>query len=385
MRTLLNSEDYRRRAQEVLPRGLFEYIDRGTEDESALGRLRDSLDAITLRPSVLTGNRDRLLLTNLFGCNAAAPLVIAPTALAGLVAYDGEAKLARAAARVGIPFCVSTQSITTIETIRHGAPDADLWFQLYVWRDRNLTAQLLDRVRECGCACLVLTADTAMAPNREYNQRNGFSIPYRPTARGIIDMAMHPAWLFGVMIRYLVTDGMPTYGHYPKAYRSAIARPSIEDAVRLESTLDWDDVRKLRDGWPGKLIVKGILSVADAEKAAAVGADGIVVSAHGGRNLDCLPAPATCLPSIVEAVGSRLTVMADSGVRRGSDVLKYLALGANAVMLGRVPLWGLAAAGQDGAEAILRLTIREMDTAMGFLGIDHPSSLPALLQMRSVH
>jgi hypothetical protein len=168
------------------------------------------------------------------------------------------------------------------------------------------------------------------------------------------------------MIRYLVTDGMPTYGHYPKAYRSAIARPSIEDAVRLESTLDWDDVRKLRDGWPGKLIVKGILSVADAEKAAAVGADGIVVSAHGGRNLDCLPAPATCLPSIVEAVGSRLTVMADSGVRRGSDVLKYLALGANAVMLGRVPLWGLAAAGQDGAEAILRLTIREMDTAWAF-------------------
>jgi isopentenyl diphosphate isomerase/L-lactate dehydrogenase-like FMN-dependent dehydrogenase len=370
MRALLNADDYRRRARSVLPRGLFEYIDRGTEDELALKRIRDSLDAVTLRPSVLTGHRARRLETNLFGKTAAAPLVVAPTALAGLVAHNGETKLARAAAAVGIPFCVSTQSVTTIETIRRGAPDAELWFQLYFWRDRDLTAQLLDRVRACDCECLVVTADTQMSPNREYNQRNGFSIPFKPSLASVVDAALHPRWLLGVMARYLVTEGMPTYGHYPKAYRSAVTRPSIAEAVRLENCLDWDDVRRLRDGWQGKLVIKGILSVEDAEIAAASGADGIVISAHGGRNLDCLPAPASVLPAITEAVGSGLAVLADSGVRRGTDVLKYLALGADAVQVGRLPLWGLAAGGEQGAEAVLRMIVREMDTAMGFLGVE---------------
>lgn len=372
---LLNAADYREKARRRLPRGLFEYIDRGTEDEQALTRLRGSLDAVTLRPSVLSGHASRDIGMTLFGKELPTPLVVAPTALAGLVAHDGELKLARAAESLGIPFCVSTQSVTTIEDIRRAAPDAALWFQLYVWRDRALTADLLKRVRANDCECLVVTADTQMSPNREYNQRNGFGIPFKPTVRNVADMAVHPGWLLGVMLRYMFAGGIPTYGHYPPEFRSAITRAGIADAVRLRTDLSWDDVKRLRDEWPGKLIVKGVLSVEDAELAAGVGADGIVVSAHGGRNLDCLPSPASCLPAIAEAVGDSMAVLADSGVRRGTDALKYLAMGAQGVMLGRLPLWGLAAGGEEGARAILSMMLREMDTAMGFLGVPDIAAL----------
>jgi isopentenyl diphosphate isomerase/L-lactate dehydrogenase-like FMN-dependent dehydrogenase len=380
MRMLLNADDYRGRARKFLPRGLFDYIDRGTEDEVALRRLRASLDEITLIPSVLTGHDKRDFATSLLGQHLAAPLIVAPTALAGLVAHDGETKLARAASRVGIPVCISTQSVTTVETIRRGAPDATLWFQLYVWRDRTLTAQLLERARANGCEILVVTADTPVSPNREYNKRNGFGIPFAPGLRSTIDLALHPRWLASVLARYLLSEGMPTYGHYPDAFRTAITRPGIADAVRLDHRLDWDDVRWLRQIWPGKLIIKGVLAVKDAENAAEIGCEAIVVSAHGGRNLDCLPAPAECLQAIADAVKGRLTVLADSGVRRGTDALKYLALGAEAVLLGRLPLWGLAAGGEAGAEAVLRMIVGEMDTAMALLGAERVSELRRVCQ-----
>ncbi|KJC40303.1 lactate dehydrogenase [Bradyrhizobium sp. LTSP885] len=380
MPMLLNADDYRSRARQMLPRGLFDYIDRGTEDETALSRLRASLDGITLMPAVLAGHSERDLDTTLLGARIAAPLAVAPTALAGLVAHDGETKLARAASRVGIPVCISTQSVTTIETIRRGAPDAKLWFQLYVWRDRDLTARLLERARNCGCDNLLVTADTPVSPNREYNQRNGFGIPFTPSLRSVADVARHPRWLLGVLMRYLLSEGIPTYGHYPAEFRTAITRPSVAEAVRLEHRLSWDDMRWLRDVWPGRLTIKGVLAVKDAETAAGVGADAIVVSAHGGRNLDCLPAPADCIPAIAAAVQGRLTVLADSGVRRGTDVLKYCALGADAVLVGRLPLWGLAVGGEQGAEAVLRMILREMDTAMAFLGVERVTELKTQLR-----
>lgn len=372
---LLNADDYRSRARKFLPRGLFEYIDRGTEDEVALQRLRASFDAITLTPSVLTGHDRRSFDTTLLGRRLAAPLVVAPTALAGLVAHDGETKLARAASRVGIPVCISTQSVTTVETIRRGAPDAMLWFQLYVWRDHTLTERLLERARACGIETLVVTADTPVSPNREYNKRNGFGIPFVPSLRNTCDVALHPRWFVSVLARYLLSEGMPTYGHYPEQFRTAITRPSIAEAVRIDHRLNWDDIGWLRGIWPGKLIVKGVLAAKDAETAAELGCEAIVVSAHGGRNLDCLPAPAECLGGIADAVKGRLTVLADSGVRRGTDVLKYLALGAEAILLGRLPLWGLAAGGEAGAEAVLRMIIAEMDAAMAFLGAERASEL----------
>jgi L-lactate dehydrogenase (cytochrome) len=371
----LNAHEARAMARRRLPRGLFEYIDRGTEDERALGELRTSLDAVRLAPSVLTGHVEADLGTQVFGQDLAAPLVVAPTALAGLVRYDGETKLARAAAAVGLPFCVSTQSITPIEAIRRGAPNALLWFQLYVWKDRSLTDRLLERVWDQDCPCLVITADTPISPNREYNIRNGFSMPFKATPRNVWDMALHPRWLLGVMGRYLVTEGMPTYGHYPETFRQSLTQPSVADATRLENRLTWEDVARLRDRWPGNLLVKGILTVEDARRAADLGMDGIVVSAHGGRNLDCLPPPATVLAPIAAAVGDRLTVLADSGVRRGTDVLKYLALGAQAAQLGRLPLWGLAQGGEEGATAVLQIILTEMRSAMALLGAADPTDL----------
>lgn len=371
----LNAEDFRRRARRILPRGLFEYIDRGTEDEHALVAIRRSLDRLTLTPSILTGETAVALGVEVLGRPCAAPLAIAPTALAGLVAHDGEVKLARAAGRLGLPFTLSTQSIASIERLRAGAPDTDIWFQLYVWRDRELTRALLQRIRAAGCTTLVLTVDTQRAPKREYNQRNGFGLPFRPGLRNIADALAHPAWSAGVIGRYLLRGGLPVHGHYPARLRSSVTAAPAADEVQLETALSWADLQALRASWPGRLIVKGVLSVPDAQACRQAGADAIVVSAHGGRNLDVLPAPADVLGEIADAVGEGLAVFADSGVRRGTDALKYLALGAQMVLIGRLPLWGLAAGGERGAEAVLRMLIEEMQTAMGFLGCARPAAL----------
>ncbi|GGF44339.1 alpha-hydroxy-acid oxidizing enzyme [Aliidongia dinghuensis] len=372
MARLLNTADYREAARRFLPRGLFEYIDRGTEDELALANLRRALDDLYLTPSVLAGHPARELATTVLGQSIGLPMVIAPTALAGLVAHDGEVKLARAAARQRIPFCISTQSVTTIEEVRAGAPDATVWFQLYLWKDRELSYRLLDRVRACGVTTLVVTADTPVGPNREYNKRNGFGVPFSYSTRAVLDVLEHPRWFASVLLRYLATTGMPSYGHYPAEFRNSVTRAQIHRAVALENLLNWDDLSELRRRWPGQILLKGVLAVADAIRAADVGLDGVVVSAHGGRNLDVAPPSADVLPAIAEAVGNRIEVLADSGARRGSDVLKYVALGAKAVMLGRAPLWGLAAGGEAGADGLLAMLRTEIDLAMTFLGIARP-------------
>lgn len=365
---LLNSSDYRAAAKRHLPKGLFEYIDRGTEAELAMDDIRRSLDVIKFCPSVLTGYSDSDMTIPLFDRTYPTPLIIAPTALAGLVSYDGETKLARVAGRLGMPFCVSTQSVTAIDDIRKGAPDAELWLQLYVWRNRDLTWGLLDRARNSGVSTLVITADTPLSPKRDYNQRNGFSVPFVPSIRGICDIATRPAWLWSVMMRYLMTSGVPTYAHYPAEFKTAITRAAIAEDVKIESAISWTDIAEIQKRWTGRIILKGVLSVNDAIKARDIGIDGIVVSAHGGRNFDVAQAPATVLPEIVEAVGKQMLVMADSGIRRGSDALKYLALGAQAVMIGRLPLYGLAAAGEQGAKDILKMLIEEMQSNLVFAG-----------------
>lgn len=373
MTQYLNASDFRKAAKRKLPKFIFEYIDRGTEDERALKTLRESLDNIELVPSVLTGFHKRELGTSIMGQEYALPLVVAPTALAGLVSYQGEVKIARAASRLGIPVCVSTQSVTTVEEIASGAPAADIWFQLYMWKDRSLSKALLERVAQSGVENLVITADTPASPKREYNRRNGFSIPFDYSLKAMSDVALHPRWFYGVLMRYLMTTGLPTYGHYPEAFRSSIARQSIAAAVQLENLLNWDDVRQIRSWWKGKIIIKGILSITDACQARDVGADGIVVSSHGGRNLDIAPPPAKVLPQIADAVGQYMTVLADSGVMRGSDVLKYIGLGAHAVMVGRLPLWGLAANGEAGAEQLLSILRDEIDLALCMLGLQKTS------------
>jgi L-lactate dehydrogenase (cytochrome) len=372
-RDALNIDDLRKLARRRLPRGIFEYIDRGTEDEVSLAANRRSLDDLKLSPSVLADVSGRSQEIQLFGQKQPLPLIVAPTAAAGLMWHDGEVELARAARAAGIPFCVSTQSMTSIERIAESG--ARLWFQLYVWRDTSLTYDLVARARDAGADTLLLTADTVISPKREYNQRNGFGIPLKPSLRGALDVASHPRWLVTVLLRYLLSEGMPTYAHYPPEFRTAITGVSAFDGLKLSDRMTWKDVTELRRRWPGRLVIKGILRIDDAREALEHGADGIVVSNHGGRNLDIAPAPIDVLAEISDAVGSRLTVMADSGVRRGSDVVKYIASGARAVLVGRSALFGLAAGGRAGAEHALGLLQGEIDNTMALLGRTTPADL----------
>ena len=375
---ILNIEDARRAARRRLPRGLFEYVDRGAEDENAIGGNRRDLDAVKLAPSVLVDVSQRTQETEVLGRKQPSPLVIAPTAVAGLVWRDGEIALARAAAAAGIPFCVSTQSITSIERIA-AESGAELWFQLYVWKNRQRTLALLDRAWAAGARTLVLTVDTAVGPNREYNLRNGFGIPLKPSLRAGIDLALHPRWTCEVLLRSLIASGVPTYAHYPDEFRTQLGRVSLSDEMSLATDVTWEDVALLRKRWQGKLVLKGVLRVDDARKAAEHGADAVVVSNHGARNLDCAPGPVEVLPAIVDAVGDRLAILADSGVRRGADIARFLALGASGVLIGRATLYGVAIAGEAGANRVLDLLRNELSITMGMLGAQTLADLPGCL------
>ncbi len=364
---ILNVDDARRAASRRLPRGLFEYIDRGTEDEVSISENRRGLDAVKLVPKVLVDVSSRSLVSEFLGKTRPSPLVIAPTAVAGLVWHDGEIALAKAAAKAGIPFCVSTQSITSIERIAQGS-GAELWFQLYVWKNRERMLALLDRAWAAGAETLVLTVDTPVGPNREYNQRNGFGIPLTPSVRAGLDVLMHPRWLYQVLLRSLLASGVPTYAHYPAGFRTQLGRLALSDEMALATDVTWEDVALLRRRWKGRLVLKGILRASDAEQAVELGVDAVVVSNHGARNLDCAPGPTETLPAIADAVAGRVTILADSGVRRGSDIARLLALGASAVLLGRATLFGVAVCGERGATRILDLLNKELDTTMGMLG-----------------
>ncbi|MFA6264131.1 MAG: alpha-hydroxy acid oxidase [Pseudolabrys sp.] len=371
---ILNVEDARRAAKRRLPRGLFEYIDRGTEDEVSIAGNRARLDAIKLAPSVLIDITQRTPAAEIFGIAQPSPLIIAPTAVAGLVWHDGEIALARAAAAAGIPFCVSTQSITPIERIANES-GARLWFQLYVWKNRQRTLALIDRAAQAGAEALVLTVDTAVGPVREYNVRNGFGIPLKASLRAGVDLALHPRWTLDVMLRSILASGVPTYAHYPDEFRTRLGRAALSTEVDLAPDVTWDDVRLLRQRWKGRLVLKGILTVEDARTALSHGVDGIVVSNHGARNLDCAPGPTDVLPAIVAAVGDRLEILADSGVRRGADIARFIALGAKGVMIGRATLYGVAIGGAAGASRVLDVLHQQLSATMGMLGAKRLSDI----------
>lgn len=355
--------EMRDRARQMLPRALFDYICRGTEGETALEALRQGFDRRRIVPRMASG---AIAPDSLRG---RSPFAIAPTALAGLVVHDGEVRMARAAARAGVPFCVATQSSTSIEDIARGAPGAELWFQLYVWRDRAETWRLLDRVRALGVTTLLVTADTPASPKKVHNQRNGFGIPLRMSPRLAVDFARHPRWLLGVAGRYLLQGGLPSYAHYPGEARAAVTRAIRDPRFALDPVVGPDLLAQLRDRWPGRLIVKGVLDAGDAARLMTLGCDGIVVSSHGGRNHDSAVTPLAMLPAIREAVGPAATVLADSGVMRGSDAAKLIGAGADGVLLGRAPLYGLAAAGEDGALAAIACLEDELLAFLAFSGL----------------
>jgi isopentenyl diphosphate isomerase/L-lactate dehydrogenase-like FMN-dependent dehydrogenase len=362
-----NIFDLRALALKRVPKGLFEFVDRGTEDEVSLRNNRAVFDRIRFRPRTMVDVSKRNPATTIFGVEHKMPLVIAPTGTAGLMWFEGELALARAAKAAGIPFTLATASMTALERVADEA-GGELWFQLYLWPDRRMSHELVERARAAGFKALVVTVDGASAGNREYNLRNGFTIPFTYSPRAVFDILRHPRWLATTMLRYLFTTGMPVYRNYPAEARAKLtAGPMGRSSLRTDS-LNWGDLDALRKIWPHKLIVKGMLDPDDAATAVDHGADGIDVSNHGGRNLDGIISPIEVLPEIVDRIGKRATVLVDSGFRRGSDVVKAIALGADAVMVGRSTLYGVAAGGFDGAARALEIYHEEIRRVMALLG-----------------
>jgi isopentenyl diphosphate isomerase/L-lactate dehydrogenase-like FMN-dependent dehydrogenase len=369
-----NTTDLREAARRRLPHGLFEFMDRGNDDDIAMRDNRIALESIKLKPRVLVDVSKRSQEISLFGKKQKMPIIIAPTGSVGLAWYEGEIALARAAAAHGIPYTLAAGSMTAMERVATEA-GGTLWFQFYMWPDRSLSHQMVMRARDAGYEALVFTVDTPVAPGREYNLRNGFTIPFKFTRRNVVDVLMHPRWLLGVLGRYMLASGMPRYMNFPAHMQTRLTALPMGRSTALNDTISWNDVRELRKLWPRTLIVKGIQHPRDAVLAADCGADAVVLSNHGGRVLDSSPPPILTLPQVVAAVKKRITVIVDSGFRRGSDVVKGLALGADAVMVGRAPLHGTASAGEPGALRALQIYRDEIDRVMALIGCNSVSDL----------
>lgn len=359
-----NIADLRARARRRVPRAFFEYADRGSYDETTLRANRHALDRLQLRQRVMQDVDNRSLATTILGVPVSMPLAIAPTGLTGLQYGSGEIHGARAAAQAGIPFCLSTMSICSIEQVR-AACDTPFWFQLYVMRDRQFTRSLIERARAAQCSALMLTADLTVQGQRHREIKNGLAVPPRLTLRNVFDIASKPRWIWHVL-----KAPSRSFGNLEGRIGGADSLTTLAQwiASQFDPTLNWSDLAWIRDIWPGKLIVKGILDPEDARLAAQHGVDAIVVSNHGGRQLDGAPGAIDALPSIVEAVQGRTEVLFDSGILSGQDLLKALALGARAGLIGKAFLYGLGADGQRGVTQAIELIRRELSVTMALTG-----------------
>lgn len=361
----LNIAHLREIASRSVPNFVFEYVEGGAEDEITLRCNRSALEAYRFVPQTLVDTCSRHQRTELFGREMQAPLIIAPTGMNGILYPEGDVALARAAASAGIPFCLSTVSTTRLEKV---AADAGgrLWMQLYVMRNREVAENIVARAHAAGYEALVFTTDANVFGHREWDRRN-YLRPGRPTLRNALDMLRHPVWLRDVILRH----GIPRFENFadflPSGGANAIGGSTIIPTL-FGPTITWNDIGWLRSIWDRKLLIKGVLSTADAERAASLGCDGIVLTNHGGRQLDSCVAPIDMVAEIVSAVGKRMTVIVDSGFRRGADVVKALALGADAVMIGRATLYGLAAGGEAGVRRALEILTTEIDRVLGQLG-----------------
>jgi (S)-mandelate dehydrogenase len=372
MSDCLNIHDLRDAAKRRLPRAIFEFVERGSEDDYLIRHNRAALDRIRLIPRAPRDVSVRDQSVTLFGRKLSSPLIIAPTGIADLVAYRGEIALARAAAAAGIPFSLATSSTTSMEDIGQHAT-AGFWMQMYLWERRDLSWQVIERAMAAGAEALIVTVDTPVLPNREFNKRNGMANPIRPNVKLAVDFALHPRWMLGVLVRYWLTGGMPRFVNYPREIEGSVSGP-IKRQTNA-SSVGWADIAEVRKRWPGKLLVKGLLNPQDAAMAVEQGADGVIVSNHGGRNFDASPAAIDVLPEIVDAVGGKTSVLFDSGIRRGTDVMRALAIGAKAVLIGRPTLFGAAVGGEVGAAKALSILSSEIDFAMAMLGIRSLSEL----------
>jgi (S)-mandelate dehydrogenase len=368
----LNIADLRAVARRRVPHFAFEYVEGGAEDEASLRCNRTSFESLRLVPQTLVDTSNRHLRTEILGRPCAAPLIIGPTGLNGILHPDSDIGLARAAAHLGIPYTLSTLSTTRLEDVAKQA-GGRLWMQLYVMKNRAIGEDIMGRAAAAGYEALVFTTDANVFGSREWDRRN-YLQPGKPTLRAKLDMLRHTGWLRSVIIR----NGIPRFRNIeaflPPGAASAVGGSTIIPKL-FEATITWDDITWIRRMWPRKLLIKGVLSVADAERAAALGCDGIILTNHGGRQLDYCVAAMDVLPEIAAAVGKRISIIVDGGIRRGTDVVKALALGANACMTGRATLYGLAADGERGVQRALEILTTEMDRVMGQLGCNSIADL----------
>ena len=359
-------DDLRKMARRRIPRAIFDYADGGAYQERTLRANAADLDALTFRQRVMVDVSSTSLATTVLGTEISMPLAIAPTGLAGLFHADGEILGARAAAAFGIPFCLSTMSICSIEDVR-AATDRPFWFQQYLMRDRGFNQALIDRAIAAQCSALMLTLDLPLLGERWRDARNGLSIPPRVSLRNAWDVATKPAWAMKVLFGKRRTFGN-LVGHLKGT--DDITALGTWIATQFDTTLNWKDVEWIRSIWPGKLVLKGILDVEDAQEAVKTGAQALVVSNHGGRQLDGAPSSIEVLPEIADTVGSQMEVMFDGGIRSGQDVMRALALGAKSCMIGRAYIHGLGAFGGPGVAKALDLIANELSVTMGLCGVN---------------
>jgi L-lactate dehydrogenase (cytochrome)/(S)-mandelate dehydrogenase len=358
-------------AREILPRPVFDFADGGAEDEHTLRRNEAAFAEIELLPQPLKGAAERDLSISLFGERLSMPLIIAPTGLAGLFWPDGERCAARAANAAGIAYCLSHGSVCTLEDLA-ATGAAPRWMQVFIYKDRGFTREFAERAAHSGYDALVLTIDNQLIGNRDRDTRNGFTIPPRFGLSGLAGMALKAEWLW----RMRGEIGRITFGNYARPGETGDLKALAgRMASLLDPSMSWDDVDELRRVWKGPLILKGILHPKEAKKAIGHGIDGLIVSNHGGRQLDGAPATIDALPGVVAAVDGRAPVMIDGGIRRGSDVVKALALGASACLVGRPQLWGLTIAGEAGVAHMLDIYRREIDRVMGLSGITRTADI----------
>jgi L-lactate dehydrogenase (cytochrome) len=364
MRMMTCIEDMRLQARRRVPRMFFDYADRGSYAEETLRINRTDLERIKLRQRVLVDVAQRDLRTTIVGEPASLPVALAPIGLCGMQWGDGEILACRAAQAAGIPFCLSTMSICAIEDVA-AAVERPFWFQLYVMKDRGFVREMIERAIAAKCSALVLTVDLQVLGQRHCDLRNGMTVPPEIRVRNVLDIATKPGWAVSIL-----RGKRKTFGNLAGHVRGMEGVRSLAQwiAGQFDPSLSWKDVEWIRDLWPGTLVLKGLLDVEDAKRAAKTGAAALVVSNHGGRQLDGAMSSIAALPRIVDAVGSEIEIMFDGGIRSGQDVMRALALGARSCMIGRAYLYGLGAGGQAGVTRAIEILRNELDVTMALTG-----------------
>jgi L-lactate dehydrogenase (cytochrome) len=381
MPVVTNVEDLRLMARKRVAKAVFDYVDRGSYDEQTLRANRADLDALHFRQRVAINVDQRSTRSTMAGQEVAMPVAIAPVGLTGLNWADGEMLGARAAEKFGIPFTLSTMSICSIEDVA-GAVSKPFWYQLYVFRDRGFAASLIERAKAAKCSALVMTLDLQIQGQRHMDLKNGLTVPPRLTPGTILDVMTKPGWVFNVL-----SGRRKSFGNLEGQIPDAKTLKTLGEwiAGQFDPTLSWKDVEWVKKLWGGKLILKGILDPEDAKIAASTGADAIVVSNHGGRQLDGTVSSIRALPEVMQAVGGRTEIWLDGGILSGQDVLRALALGARGTMIGKAFAYGLGAMGEAGVTKVLEIIQKELDVTMALCGLkDVKDASPAILRGASL-